>query len=495
MTMEGMITSDKSVERTRSLFSWVIVEAFAAACFWASLTLGFFGQGYSSSIVYDTLVPMVLIPTGSVVVLLVLGLAGPRVMGKKIFILGVVLVSVHLVAKGILVFTPNVVLLNFTTALSSGICALFVLGWCDRVSRTDTCHAMALILSSSLMAVVLILFSLQMGYVGSSWFAVILQLVSGLLGIAIARETPIDSAIQPEKMSVPMLAILFVFGALSSILSMVSKDFLGDVGPVTSVFVVAWTIFALVVTGGTVYYLHRHSYVNRFLVVLLPIGVLCLLTPPFVVRGSERIIQALLACIIICEAIIYSISPSNALVIFRLGRIHFTFWQRAWGILGIDIGFIVGGLFYMLHPKPFPFDNAFWLFFVGAILFLTLAMLLGRMGFGLTGEGACELGSLSSEASETANNSCSTCKLQEEKSIQNSVDRVCRSLGEEYSLTARELEILQLLATGRSLPYIQEQLVIAPSTAATHVNHIYKKLGIHSKQELLTMVYQGEEAV
>lgn len=55
----------------------------------------------------------------------------------------------------------------------------------------------------------------------------------------------------------------------------------------------------------------------------------------------------------------------------------------------------------------------------------------------------------------------------------------------EYGLSAREGEILGYLARGRSQPYIQEALYLSKSTVSTHVKHIYRKMDVHSKQELL----------
>jgi HD-GYP domain-containing protein (c-di-GMP phosphodiesterase class II) len=48
-------------------------------------------------------------------------------------------------------------------------------------------------------------------------------------------------------------------------------------------------------------------------------------------------------------------------------------------------------------------------------------------------------------------------------------------------LTRREVEVLRLLARGRSLKQIAEQLVISPSTAHTHAAHIYEKAGISTR--------------
>ena len=48
-------------------------------------------------------------------------------------------------------------------------------------------------------------------------------------------------------------------------------------------------------------------------------------------------------------------------------------------------------------------------------------------------------------------------------------------------LTAREVEVLILLARGMSNKQIAEQLVITPKTAGNHVEHIYAKIGASSR--------------
>lgn len=45
------------------------------------------------------------------------------------------------------------------------------------------------------------------------------------------------------------------------------------------------------------------------------------------------------------------------------------------------------------------------------------------------------------------------------------------------TLTARELEVLQLLAFGRTNKDIAEELDLAPDTVKTHLTHIFEKLG------------------
>ena len=67
----------------------------------------------------------------------------------------------------------------------------------------------------------------------------------------------------------------------------------------------------------------------------------------------------------------------------------------------------------------------------------------------------------------------------------------CRKLALENGLTPREAEILGLIAMGRSAKYIAEELTISHNTTRTHIKHVYEKLNIHSKQELLDLVLFG----
>ncbi len=63
----------------------------------------------------------------------------------------------------------------------------------------------------------------------------------------------------------------------------------------------------------------------------------------------------------------------------------------------------------------------------------------------------------------------------------------CRQLAAANGLSAREEEVLGYLAKGRSQPYIREELLLSKNTVATHVKHIYQKLDVHSRQELLDL--------
>ncbi|MEG0322995.1 MAG: helix-turn-helix transcriptional regulator [Raoultibacter sp.] len=75
------------------------------------------------------------------------------------------------------------------------------------------------------------------------------------------------------------------------------------------------------------------------------------------------------------------------------------------------------------------------------------------------------------------------------------VDQVSHMLTVENNLTPRESEILALAARGRNRKFISEELTVSEETIKSHVYSIYRKLGIHSQQELLDLVEARAAAV
>lgn len=53
----------------------------------------------------------------------------------------------------------------------------------------------------------------------------------------------------------------------------------------------------------------------------------------------------------------------------------------------------------------------------------------------------------------------------------------------DYNLSAREIEILQLLIDGDDFKQIAEKLFLSPFTVRAHIRNIYDKLHVHSKSQ------------
>lgn len=64
----------------------------------------------------------------------------------------------------------------------------------------------------------------------------------------------------------------------------------------------------------------------------------------------------------------------------------------------------------------------------------------------------------------------------------------CDVLAKSGNLSKREREVLGHIARGRSAPRIQEELSLSINTVNSHISHIYRKLGVGSRQELLDLI-------
>ena len=113
------------------------------------------------------------------------------------------------------------------------------------------------------------------------------------------------------------------------------------------------------------------------------------------------------------------------------------------------------------------------------------------------GEGEGEGGSVSeaqaagSAAASNASSSAAASSSQNPQPVDSIGQRVAL-LAREHKLTPRETEVFGLLAHGRSIPYVRDALIISRDTAATHAKHIYAKLDVHSRQELIDLVMSDE---
>jgi DNA-binding NarL/FixJ family response regulator len=64
--------------------------------------------------------------------------------------------------------------------------------------------------------------------------------------------------------------------------------------------------------------------------------------------------------------------------------------------------------------------------------------------------------------------------------------------GAASKLTNREHQVLQLLAQGLDQKEIASRLVVSPRTVGTHIEHIFAKLGVHSRSQAVALAYRDE---
>ncbi len=63
---------------------------------------------------------------------------------------------------------------------------------------------------------------------------------------------------------------------------------------------------------------------------------------------------------------------------------------------------------------------------------------------------------------------------------------------EELALSERELEILKEIVTGKNYKAIGEKLFISPLTVRKHVAHIYEKLHVNSRSQVINLAYKNK---
>lgn len=86
-------------------------------------------------------------------------------------------------------------------------------------------------------------------------------------------------------------------------------------------------------------------------------------------------------------------------------------------------------------------------------------------------------------------------KRSPEENERTRLARRCATVAEARRLTPREREVMELLAQGKSLSGVAHELIIAEGTAKAHTRHIYEKLGINTRQELLDLLMTSSSKV
>lgn len=79
-------------------------------------------------------------------------------------------------------------------------------------------------------------------------------------------------------------------------------------------------------------------------------------------------------------------------------------------------------------------------------------------------------------------------KSKTESVPEDPLTRKCAIIATDYGLTAREAEVLEHLARGKSVPATATAMLLSKDTIKTHVKGIYAKLDIHKRQELIELV-------
>lgn len=72
---------------------------------------------------------------------------------------------------------------------------------------------------------------------------------------------------------------------------------------------------------------------------------------------------------------------------------------------------------------------------------------------------------------------------------------VARAMQQTYRLTEKETEVLALLLEGNTYKKIASLLYVSDSTVQSHAKSIYRKAGVHTKQELVDRAASMRESL
>lgn len=147
-------------------------------------------------------------------------------------------------------------------------------------------------------------------------------------------------------------------------------------------------------------------------------------------------------------------------------------WGRSFDSMGCVLGFVFGSVFAAVIPVSTHLWYVLSVISSYAIIVLAVLVLRNRRITDYDQGGVA---------------------AEEEADSLPEVEKTYQRLAEEYALTERETEILGQLDQGRSVPYISQQLLVSTSTVKTHVQSIYRKLDVHTRQQLLDTIRANRE--
>ena len=108
---------------------------------------------------------------------------------------------------------------------------------------------------------------------------------------------------------------------------------------------------------------------------------------------------------------------------------------------------------------------------------------------GVAASGGMPFGFASSSAPGSVARSGSAVPLSAGEELASIFEKTAEELQLRYGLTERETQIAALLLSGRSRPFIRDELVISLNTVHAHARNIYSKCGVHSQQEFMDFVH------
>ncbi len=173
-------------------------------------------------------------------------------------------------------------------------------------------------------------------------------------------------------------------------------------------------------------------------------------------------------------------SSYRPLAVFAVGWLAYT--------LPFTLGNVAGGFMAASAFAPFITSVAVWALVVVALILLDDRSLGNQLIFAeLNGESEEDPDTLARRVGDVQQAIEQSAQVTTRGGRTDAVHSRCQVIERKNGLTSREGEVLELLVRGHSKTRIAETFLISENTVRGHVKHIYAKLGVHSKQELLDL--------
>lgn len=293
--------------------------------------------------------------------------------------------------------------------------------------------------------------------------ALLLPLLSGAIRIYVSLNASKAVALRQEVVGSffwKMAAALFFIGLAYGFVRALAPWSAAIQAHKVEVNVLGLVIFGFMICSS--FLLKKDFHTVRFyrLAVFLAVGG-CVCAPLLDAESEWIALSAIVVGQILFQMLVWLVNPE---VVIRLksGRIVGIF---GWTMAVLYGGMFIGAVSATFLPARFGADAYAWTIAIFAV---------GMLGFFLYVFRERDL--IEAVSSHDGGIEAVTVGVSSE-----AIDLVSRQCG----LTSREREVATLLAQGRTIPYIAETLCIAQSTVKTHVRHIYEKMGVKDRQDLI----------
>lgn len=444
-----------------------IKEITATAFLWAGSAFSFVRPTAHQYILASFLgasASMIVNLYGILLVLVVVGFAGTKKHTTLLFVGGITCCWIRWVMfsfAGIGEITPY--LAGAYYFFGGASFAFYVIAWCQHFSEKTETEKKLFIAPSIMYALFFTLILLQLPPTVAPFLNCVLQTIAVVLLIAPspARSGAEEKTHFTKQRTFIFLLFGFMIGCLMVICPRMTSDTVFDPQSST-VLAPLWTVLVFVIATGSFLYTGHKDRGSGISQHLFPLIVLGLIAPPFLAHGLNGIFPTSIIFVVLGEAIVFSSGDPGSCTVWSYKNFQFVFWERSI----VLVGFALGSLGAATIGSAVRFSDIQGILFAVAVLYTALCLITL---------------SIPKKILEKKTGGETYFEL---------LHKVSEKIAFDYALTPREQEVFHELSQGRSVPYIQEKLCISEGTAASHINHIHQKLGVHKRQELLDVTQE-----